>query len=507
MKKTFFKSMAILVLFVACMSMGTVSVPAEGPTQTAEQGQLGDITEDGKINALDYMMVKRYVLNTCNLTEAQVVLADVNGDSKVNAVDYMMLKRHVLGTFVIPALRPPVHVHDWKAADCTTPKTCATCGETVGDSIGHLWETATCTSARICESCGETEGVPLGHDWQAASCTEPKTCKYCKVTEGEANGHAWVRECTKPMTCEVCGETQGDVQEHDYANATCTKPKTCEICGKTKGSALGHDYENGKCTRCGEKDLGYKEHVVYGDSPVEVVIDGKICFFRSFDEVSAVIPFKTAEKGYAFTMKDTGSTYTSNGDGKWTLSDGDTCSYAFVSNMFRNKWCRTCGKRAGNGTHGTCVKYLQAMECHQCGEPVKGVVCHTCKEQAADEDPVVYGDSPVVVSINGKEYSFMSFDEVSAVIPFKTAEKGFVFTVKDSGITYTSNGDGSWSADNGYTRSANQVTNMFKNKWCRTCGKRSGNGTHGTCVKYLQATECHQCGEPVKGVVCHTCLK
>lgn len=59
----------------------------------------GDINGDGEVNAQDYMAVKRFVLGTLSLTEAQTAGADVNGDGAADAQDYMMLKRIVLGTY------------------------------------------------------------------------------------------------------------------------------------------------------------------------------------------------------------------------------------------------------------------------------------------------------------------------------------------------------------------------------------------------------------------------
>lgn len=62
---------------------------------------LGDINSDGKINALDYILLKRYVLKTTKLNAEQLLAADINLDGKVNATDYILLKRHVLGTYKI----------------------------------------------------------------------------------------------------------------------------------------------------------------------------------------------------------------------------------------------------------------------------------------------------------------------------------------------------------------------------------------------------------------------
>lgn len=48
--------------------------------------------------------------------------------------------------------------HDWIAATCAEPKTCALCGETEGDTLEHTWAEATFASPKKCSLCGETEG-------------------------------------------------------------------------------------------------------------------------------------------------------------------------------------------------------------------------------------------------------------------------------------------------------------------------------------------------------------
>ena len=65
----------------------------------APDGVNGDVSGDGKVNATDYLLVKRHVLRTFRLTDRQMRLADVNRDGGTNATDYMLIKRHVLGTF------------------------------------------------------------------------------------------------------------------------------------------------------------------------------------------------------------------------------------------------------------------------------------------------------------------------------------------------------------------------------------------------------------------------
>ncbi len=63
--------------------------------------KLGDASEDGSVNALDYQMLKRAVLGTYTLSDTQKLAGDINGDGSVNALDYQLLKRACLGTYTI----------------------------------------------------------------------------------------------------------------------------------------------------------------------------------------------------------------------------------------------------------------------------------------------------------------------------------------------------------------------------------------------------------------------
>ncbi len=66
------------------------------PSHVAVGGN-GDVSGNDEVDVRDYMMLKRYVLQTVALTECQLAAADVNGDDSVDARDYMMLKLMVLG--------------------------------------------------------------------------------------------------------------------------------------------------------------------------------------------------------------------------------------------------------------------------------------------------------------------------------------------------------------------------------------------------------------------------
>lgn len=67
----------------------------------ASAATLGDVNGNGRIDALDYMLVKRHVIRTAKLTDAQQLVADINDNGRIDAMDYSMIKRHVIGTVVI----------------------------------------------------------------------------------------------------------------------------------------------------------------------------------------------------------------------------------------------------------------------------------------------------------------------------------------------------------------------------------------------------------------------
>jgi len=42
-------------------------------------------------------------------------------------------------------------------------------------------------------------------------------------------------------------------------------------------------------------------------------------------------------------------------------------------------YCQDCGKPTGDGTNGTCARFVNAANCPNCGEYVPAWTCHTCK--------------------------------------------------------------------------------------------------------------------------------
>ncbi|MBO4453190.1 MAG: InlB B-repeat-containing protein, partial [Clostridia bacterium] len=63
---------------------------------------LGDVNGDGKIEAVDYLMVKRHVLKSYILEGDMFFRGDIDGNGTIEAQDYLKIKRHVLNSYTIP---------------------------------------------------------------------------------------------------------------------------------------------------------------------------------------------------------------------------------------------------------------------------------------------------------------------------------------------------------------------------------------------------------------------
>lgn len=102
--------------------------------------------------------------------------------------------------------------HQWKPADCLTPKTCSVCWQTDGVPANHNWSQADCQTPKTCRNCEKTEGEPAEHQWSEATCTTPRTCQSCGMTEGVPIPHSmgqWtVQEDHMNRSCRNCPESE-----------------------------------------------------------------------------------------------------------------------------------------------------------------------------------------------------------------------------------------------------------------------------------------------------------
>ena len=197
--------------------------------------------------------------------------------------------------------------HEWNAANCTTPKTCALCEETEGDPLGHTWTVATCTAPKTCVTCNATEGAALGHTWTEATCTAPKTCSVCNAVEGAALGHTWTdATCTSPKTCSVCSATEGDVLEHTFGEWTVidseTEERTCTACGYAEQQEIDRQAQLMSYLVISAWDLeGFVVEEEY--LPLSMIEDPDYwdCSFCFGNDGSITLTFLTGEE-YSFVM-------------------------------------------------------------------------------------------------------------------------------------------------------------------------------------------------------------
>lgn len=96
--KKLFLILCVAILLCSCTCVA--SATHDGPMDEFEdEFPRGDVDGSGKLEAKDYMKLKRAILGTYTLTDDEVVRADVSLDGKTDSKDYMMLKRVILGTY------------------------------------------------------------------------------------------------------------------------------------------------------------------------------------------------------------------------------------------------------------------------------------------------------------------------------------------------------------------------------------------------------------------------
>ena len=137
--------------------------------------------------------------------------------------------------------------HNWENATCTLPQTCKSCGETVGEALGHK----DANFDHVCDNeCGKTD---MGEHSDSATDAD-HVCDYGCGTTMEA---CTDKENDGDHKCDVCGNE--NITTHSYADATCEVPSTCIECGATSGDPMGHKDENRDhvCdNECGKTDMG-----------------------------------------------------------------------------------------------------------------------------------------------------------------------------------------------------------------------------------------------------------
>ncbi len=85
---------------------------------------------------------------------------------------------------------------------------------------GKLYSDEACTKEI---TLADTVVKATGHDWAAADCTTPKTCKTCGATDGNANGHDWEWVVDEEATCGKDGKKHEECKNCDAKQSENTK--------------------------------------------------------------------------------------------------------------------------------------------------------------------------------------------------------------------------------------------------------------------------------------------
>jgi len=75
-----------------------VIITVKEETKEYEVVIYGDANGDSEINAIDYVRIRKYIMNTVNLTGAYSEASDVNKDGNVDAIDYVRIRKYIMNT-------------------------------------------------------------------------------------------------------------------------------------------------------------------------------------------------------------------------------------------------------------------------------------------------------------------------------------------------------------------------------------------------------------------------
>jgi hypothetical protein len=67
------------------------------PVEIVQKLMIGDVDGSGSIDAIDFAILKKYLLGSVELDSDSLIRADVNKDKSVNALDYALMKKYLLG--------------------------------------------------------------------------------------------------------------------------------------------------------------------------------------------------------------------------------------------------------------------------------------------------------------------------------------------------------------------------------------------------------------------------
>ena len=90
-----------------------LSAPASAQAGTVLRG---DANEDGELDALDYILIKKHVLTGTPMSERGMYAADVNDDGEIDAADYFRLRKVMMGTSFFAETTKPLPDEHYRTA-------------------------------------------------------------------------------------------------------------------------------------------------------------------------------------------------------------------------------------------------------------------------------------------------------------------------------------------------------------------------------------------------------
>ena len=258
MKKTISALLVLTMLLSLCAcGLPANPVPSTGPTGQTGPSESTDTTPNSDpVFTAPTTEVTEPTTEATEPTTEVTEPADTTGDTEPTETD---------------PCRHEYSRHE-TAASCTQSglivNECTLCGEKTTEEIpatGHRLTDPTCLKAKTCAICGVTDGNALGHSYENGKCTRCGAKMPTQELPADCI-HDWSIQQTAPgctaagsivYSCTKCGHQFSETipaNGHRFTDATCTDPQLCTVCNATQGSSLGHSFKDGACGRCGEKD-------------------------------------------------------------------------------------------------------------------------------------------------------------------------------------------------------------------------------------------------------------
>ena len=96
MRKTFFVIIYLLILLALFVGKKFFLSSIYNNAYLGDSNIIGDVNGDDKVNSLDYILIRKHILNISALSTEQQKKADVNGDTKINTMDYIAIRKSIL---------------------------------------------------------------------------------------------------------------------------------------------------------------------------------------------------------------------------------------------------------------------------------------------------------------------------------------------------------------------------------------------------------------------------